>query len=453
MPPEVTCRGCQRTVLLDGPFCRCGAALPTAPASADSPTSAAVEMTVAKVPRRAEAAYPPADEQSSAPPWGEPAPRRDPGTTGRPSLAWPILLGFLGALIAASRARRAGLPTGRYWKVAALSVAVSLAAAVALPVAVLAVLAQREDDVDVAAPDVEVLTPVVPPVVPPVALTPRPEQTSSTFTALGNDGTRVTGTVAASAFLRGRDADGVVAAFKTSGPPCPFDRTRDAVILATFTFQNETPDFDVEDFVLGVTPVGGVESRALSLGLQYSAESPCLDHSQVRAVRPKFSPSSPTWGPVTALLVARDVYTPALPAGDEDVLRRTVLRLEPTLSQQSMSLGSLQGALTPAAGSSFDRNRTSTVLWSLGKGGGDTGVLPSVAIAAGTRLCVDDTTELNLRDGPGLSAAVLAQIPVGSCDVVDTGQAPSIDAEGRPWRQVAWQGRQGWVSNRMLARS
>jgi peptidyl-prolyl cis-trans isomerase B (cyclophilin B) len=74
----------------------------------------------------------------------------------RPSYAWPILLGFLGAWIAHAKIRRSGstASTSRYWVAATISTVVGLAASILLPLGVLLVIALNvPDNSPSAAPD------------------------------------------------------------------------------------------------------------------------------------------------------------------------------------------------------------------------------------------------------------------------------------------------------------
>ena len=68
-----------------------------------------------------------------------------------------------------------------------------------------------------------------------------------------------------------------------------------------------------------------------------------------------------------------------------------------------------------------------------------------------TRLCVVDTSPLNLRGEPTVDGAVVASIPVGACDVFDHGPTPvTSPSDGREWREVWWGDLRGWVAAELV---
>jgi peptidyl-prolyl cis-trans isomerase B (cyclophilin B) len=85
-----------------------------------------------------------------------------PGGENRPSYAWPILLGFLGAWIAHAKVRGSGstTSTARYWVAAAISTMVTLAASILLPLVLFVVIGlNAATSSSSAAPDVATASP------------------------------------------------------------------------------------------------------------------------------------------------------------------------------------------------------------------------------------------------------------------------------------------------------
>jgi hypothetical protein len=140
-----------------------------------------------------------------------------------------------------------------------------------------------------------------------------------------------------------------IAAQFSQGMPCEVDPTRDGLAYGQVSVHNDTPQFSSR-FGMGFSLGQGLDP--IDVGVGFTNGARCTDNSErLLNINPDFS--SPDWGPVPALVVIHDLYTPAHPKGDPEVLTNdwfsfilqgTVKSDGPLLQFEPAVIGGLDGA-------------------------------------------------------------------------------------------------------------
>jgi hypothetical protein len=101
----------------------------------------------------------------------------------------------------------------------------------------------------------------------------------------------------------------------TSDPmPCAnVDTTRDAVVVGTVSFQNETPSFTPQVRLMFLDPLN-YANFSLDVGVDYSNQPGCIDLAG--GITPVFSQGS-SWGPVPVEIILHNFYSPQEPGGQK----------------------------------------------------------------------------------------------------------------------------------------
>jgi hypothetical protein len=135
---------------------------------------------------------------------------------------------------------------------------------------------------------------------------------SGDVTMKAEDGTTVTAAFQFSSILTASSANTVWQSLTSDAMACSnIDPTRDAIVVGTVAFQNETPSFTPQVRFMFLDPLTYSDYQ-IDVGVDYKNQPACINLDA--GITPDFSGTA-SWGPAPIEIVLHQFYSPASPSG------------------------------------------------------------------------------------------------------------------------------------------